>query len=93
MAKPTKSLDRLLKHQVVLDTAGPIVYLGTLEAILPEGFWLTDADIRDGSEGHVTKERYISEAREDEIRPNRKRIFVFAHVVISISALNDVIAD
>ncbi len=93
MAKTPKSLDGLINREVVLDTAGPVVYLGTLEKVRPDGFWLTDADLRDGSEGHVTKERYICEAREDGIEPNRGRIFVFAHAVISISALEDVVAD
>lgn len=78
---------------VVLDTAGPITYLGTLQEIRPDGFWLEDADIRDGAEGHDTKEQYICKARNRGIRANRGRIFVFAHVVISISELDDIVAD
>lgn len=93
MADTEESLDTLIGQPVVLDTAGSIVYLGTLLEVRPEGFWLGDADLRDGTEGHVTKERYICECRERGVRPNRQRIFVFAHAVISMSPLNAVITD
>ena len=87
------SLERLLNRPVVLDTAGTIVFLGTLLAVHGDGFWLETADLRDRTEGHVTKERYICEARAHGIRANRQRLFVFRHVVVSISALEDVIVD
>ena len=87
------SLKHLIGRQVVLDTEGPIIYLGKLTDIRPDGFWLETADLRDRSEGHVTKERYICEARENGIRPNRARIFVFARIVMSISALDDIVME
>jgi hypothetical protein len=87
------TLAPLIGRKVVLDTAGTVTFLGTLDLVLPDGFWLLDADFRDKSEGHVTKERYICEARENGIRSNRRRMFVFAHVVISISALDDIVVD
>lgn len=88
-----QTLHHLIGRQVVLDTEGPIIYLGTLREIRPDGFWLETADLRDRSEGLVTKERYICEAREHGIRPNRARVFVFARVVISVSALDDVVME
>lgn len=87
------SLKDLLGRPVVLDTEGPIIYLGTLREIRPDGFWLESADLRDRNEGLVSKERYICEAREHGIRPNRSRVFVFARVVISVSALDDVVME
>ena len=78
---------------MVFDTAGPITFLGTLKEIRPEGYWLVDADIRDRSEGHMSKEVYVREAKLNGIQPNRKSIFVFTDIVISCSALNDVIVD
>ncbi len=87
------SLASLLGRNVVLDTAGPITYLGKLVEIRHDGLWLADADLRDRSEGHHTKEQYICESRIHGIRANRRRIFVCAHVVISVSALDDVIVD
>ncbi len=91
MAKRQPSVAELIGRQVVLDTGGPTTYLGTLAAVTHDGFWLEGADLRDRIEGHATKERYVCEARQQGIRPNRRRIFVFSHVVISISALEDVI--
>lgn len=80
-------------RKVVLDTEGPIMYLGTLREVQPEGYWLEDADIRDRNEGHVSKESYACEAKLNGIRANRRRIFVMAKVVISASALEDVIVE
>jgi hypothetical protein len=86
------SLESLVGHLVVLDTAGPVTFLGTLKEVCHDGFWLEDADLRDRSEGHDTKEQYICKARNSGIRTNRKRIFVRAPVVISVSALEDVVS-
>jgi hypothetical protein len=93
MARKQTSIDSFVGRQVVLDTAGPIMFLGTLEQVRPDGYWLRDADLRDRSEGHNTKEHYACEAKTQGIRANRRRLFVAAHVVISVSALDDVIAD
>lgn len=87
------SLDRLLGRTVVLDTAGSIIFLGTLLEVKADGFWLETADLRDKAEGHVTKERYICEAKENGVVSNRRRLFVFRHVVVSVSALEDVVVD
>jgi len=86
-------LDELIGKQVVLDTAGPLVYLGVLEQVTPEGFWLRDADVHDRNDGQAGKELYVTEARRLGIVPNRKRVFVIRSVVMSISALEDVIED
>ena len=93
MAKPPSTLEAFVGRKIVLDTAGTITYLGTLKETRPDGFWLEDADLRDQREGHQTKEHYVAEARTIGIRPNRRRVFVFRHVVISISALDDVVID
>lgn len=84
-------LDALIGQDVVLDTAGPIVYLGRLASCDPAGFWLEEADMHNVSEGHATREQYIAESSRDGIRVNRHRIFVFSHSVISTSALADVV--
>ena len=89
--------DRLLQRRIVLDTAGPMVYIGTLEAIDERGYWLLDADVHDRTEGHSTKEQYISEAAELERggtrRANRRRVFVERSAVVSVSALDDICLD
>ena len=93
MNQDHSSLHALIGQEVVLDTAGTITYLGRLLDVRPDGYWLEAADLRDRMEGHVTKERYICEARLHGVRPNRQRLFVLAHVVTSVSTLADVIVD
>jgi len=86
-------LDELLGREVVMDTATPIVYMGLLESCDAGGFCLVNADMHNCSEGHASREQYITEASIDGIRVNRRRIYVFRHSVISISALSDVVSD
>jgi small nuclear ribonucleoprotein (snRNP)-like protein len=90
------SLDLFLNQRVVLDTQGPMIYIGTLVAYSDRGYWLLDADVHDRSDGHSPKEVYINEARELERsgtrRTNRRRVFVERNAIISLSALDDVVA-
>lgn len=86
-------MTQFIGRQVVLDTEGPIMFLGKLVEVVADGYWLEGADIRDRGEGHVSKERYACEAKLNGVRANRRRIFVAARVVISASALDDVIVD
>ena len=80
---------------MVLDTPGPMIYIGRLEAYDERGYWLLDADVHDRTDGHSTKENYVAEALELERagtpRANRRRVFVERQAVISISALEDVV--
>jgi len=87
------SLDDLIGCEVVLDTAGPIVYMGRLKSFNEYGFWLEDADLHNASEGHATREQYIAESARYGIRVNRRVIFVLRSAVYSISALSDVVVD
>ncbi len=84
-------LNELAGKQVVFDTAGTIVYLGTLERITDEGFWLTEADVHDTREGSMSKELYVIEAKRGGLCANRQRVFVLKSVVMSVSALADIV--
>lgn len=90
-------LDMFLRRRVVLDTPGPLIYIGELEAHDERGYWLTNADVHDRNDGHSGKEAYISDAHQLEKtgsrRVNRRRVFVERHVVASISALDDVVME
>ena len=55
-----------LKRRVVLDTQGPMIYIGRLEAFDDHGYWLTEADVHDRNDGHSTKEVYLSQTHELE---------------------------
>lgn len=93
MDTSTSTIKSLIGRDVVFDTAGPITYLGRFIRIEPDGFVLENADIRDRHEGHVSKEKYICDAKAQGIQPNRGTIFVFRDAVISVSALDDVIGE
>lgn len=86
-------LSALIGREVVLDTAGPWVFLGVLLAIDEHGFWLERADVHNVQEGHATREQYVAESGRDGIRVNRNRVFVLAQSVVSVSALSDVVKD
>ena len=81
----------LIGRQVVLDTAGSVIFLGTLRSVEPDGFWLDEADVHDCDDGHATKELYVCEAQQYGVRANRKSLFVYRSAVISFSGLADVV--
>lgn len=87
------TLESFLSQPVVLDTGGPIVYLGTLSAVTEQGFVLRDADVHDTRDGHATPEVYVNEARRHGISPNRKHLLVMHSAVTSISRLEDVVEE
>ncbi len=85
--------DEFVGQTVVLDTAGPLVYLGTLEGVTDEGFRLRDADVHNRDDGQATNELYLIEARQHGHRPNRTHVLVLHSVVTSISRLDAVLLD
>jgi len=90
---PDDSLRSLLGKQVVLDTEGPLLYIGTLLSIDDDSVTLIDAEVYDRNEAHSTKESYLAGIREIGFQPNRRRLFVRRSAVISISSLDDVITQ
>ena len=74
-------------------TAGPLVYLGTLEGVCDEGFRLSDADVHNRDDGQATHELYLIEARRHGHRPNRGRVLVLRSVVTSVSRLDAVLLE
>ena len=93
----TPSLDDMLNRRVVLDTQGPLLYIGLLLAWDDRGYWLQDTDVHDRHDGHASKEEYTNTAHELDRTGarhiNRRRVFVERHAVVSISALDDVVTD
>lgn len=94
MSTPAMSI--YLNRRVVIDTQGPLIYIGRLEHFDERGYWLTDADVHDRNDGHSGKESYINQACELEKTGarivNRKRVFVERHAVVSLSGLDEVVA-
>lgn len=83
-----------LKNEVVvLDTASPIVYIGTLVEVAEHTFVLHDADMHDCRDGHANKEQYVAQTRCDEVSVNRKKVIVMRSAVISLSRLEDIVSE
>lgn len=93
MSQP--SLDDYVHQPVVLDTQGPLLFVGILESWSDRGYWLTDADVHDRNDGHSTKEVYVNQAftleQEGARHVNRRRVFVEREAVVCISLLQDVV--
>ena len=90
MGDPLKGL---LNEVVVLDTATPIIYIGTLAEVTDHTFVLGEADMHDCRDGHATKEQYVAQMRCDEVPVNRKKVIVMRTAVISVSRLEDVVGE
>jgi hypothetical protein len=78
---------------IVLDTAGPIVYIGRLTDVGESTFVLEQADIHDCRDGHVSKDAYVAEARDGGVTVNRRRIIILRTAVISVSLLRDIVIE
>lgn len=86
-----EEIEALLGKGVVLDTRGPIVYLGTLSAIGEWFMTLTDADVHDLADSSTSKEVYIMETAKHGVRKNRSEVYVRKSEVVSLSALESVV--
>ena len=86
------ALTDLIGKDVVLDTRGPILYVGRLALVDGVFYRLEEADVHDIVEGRASKEIYLIDARKNGVKKNRKSVFVRHSEVVSISLLEDVVA-
>lgn len=82
--------DAFLGKVIVLDTQGPLIYLGTLESVGPAYLVLRDADVHDSNDSRATKDLYLVESRDLGVRVNRHRVLVTVGQIASISLLEDI---
>jgi hypothetical protein len=75
---------------VVLDTQGPLIYIGTLDQVTAPFVVLSEADVHDSNDSRATKDLYLVETRDLGVRTNRKRVLVTLAQIASISLLEDV---
>lgn len=80
-----------LGQLVVVDTDSTYVYLGTLAEVKGDFILLRDVDAHDRNDGYATKERYIMDAKQYGLKPNRKEVSIRRDKVVSVSRLADVI--
>ncbi len=91
----SEPLERMVGQRVVLDTATPIVYVGTLTEVTDHTFVLANADMHDCRDGHASKEDYVAQAAQlfdDHGAANRREVVVLQTAVISVSRISDIIA-
>jgi hypothetical protein len=84
-------LARFLEQDVVLDTQGPLLYLGTLREITPAALVLVNADVHDSNDSRASKDLYIVESRVLGVRVNRAAVVVMRSQVASASLLRDAV--
>jgi len=84
-------LGGFLEHVVVLDTQGPLIYIGTLVEISEVFLVLQEADVHDSNDSRASKDLYLVETRELGVRINRKRVLVMRRQVASVSLLREVV--
>ncbi|MGH7127858.1 MAG: hypothetical protein ACREJB_13495 [Planctomycetaceae bacterium] len=87
----TDRLETYRGREVVLDSAGPFVYAGTLADFDAHYLVLTDADVHDLRDTTTTREVYVLELKRHGIPANRRRVLVRREDVLSLSALEDVV--
>ena len=80
-----------VQQVVVLDTQGPLVYVGTLQRLTPVALVLAEADVHDTNDSRASKDLYLVETRELGVRTNRKQVLVMRRQVASVSLLREVV--
>jgi hypothetical protein len=84
-------LERFVGQVVVLDTQGPLIFIGTLERATGGTLLLVDADVHDTNDSRASKDLYVVETRDLGVRVNRRAAVVMRHQVASVSLLREVV--
>lgn len=83
--------ESLVGKLVVVDTDSRFVYLGRLDRVEIEFVVMKDVDVHDRRESPSTKEQYIMDTKKFGVKPNRKEVRVRKTLVVSLSALDDIL--
>ena len=86
------ALKHLLGQKVIIDTPWPLLYIGLLEEWGEHFVTLADVDVHDISQGTSSKDTYANVARKHGVQLNRRKAIIRKSQVVSLSALEDVIA-
>jgi hypothetical protein len=76
---------------VVMDTQGPLIYIGTLTQANDAYYVLADADVHDSNDSRASKDLYVVETRDLGVRINRNRVLVMRSQIASVSLISDVV--
>ena len=91
MTTENDQISHLVGKVVIVDTATPYLYAGTLKDCDEHFLVLTDADVHDTTGGGSSKEMYALEARRHGVQKNRREVWVRMATVVSLSRLDDVV--
>lgn len=86
-----EELSAYLDHPVVVDTASPFIYIGTLCHIGNSFIALKDVDVHHVEPGGASKEMYALTARKHGLNKNRLSTKIRIDIICSLSRLEDVI--
>jgi len=86
-----KELHELLNRPVVVDTATPLIYIGTLHEVGTSFITLKDVDVHHIDRGGASKETYALSAKKFGIKMNRASTKVRVDIITSISRLEDIV--
>ena len=89
MSDLADELRKYIGRQVVIDTSGTLIYIGTLSDVGTHLLRLENADVHDLAESRTTREVYLYEAARIGIQPNRRAVMVRITQIMSITALED----
>ena len=88
---PGATVRAMMGKVVVLDTRGPFVYIGTLDACDEMTFTLSEVDVHDMRQTNSSTDHYLVETRKHGLRINRRQVTVLAREVVSLSTLEDIV--
>ncbi len=77
---------------VVLDTQGPLLYIGTLKDVRPDAVLLEQVDVHDSNDSRSSKDLYLAETRTLGVHANRALVIVRREIIASVSRLEDVLS-
>ena len=75
---------------VILDTQGPLLYIGTLEHASAGFLVLIDADVHHAGDSRSTREFYLAQAHDVGVHVNRARVLIARPQIASVSLLSAV---
>ena len=92
MDQTDSAIAQLVSREVVIDVVSQYVYLGKLTGHDARYLVLEHADVHDLRDTATSRELYVVDSKRFGIRANRERVLVRIDEIVSLSALEDVIA-
>jgi len=83
---------KLIGQEVVIDVSSSYIYAGVLIEEDHRYIVLEAADVHDLRDTKTTRELYLLDTRRYGIRVNRNRVLINRDEIVSLSALEDVVA-